>query len=275
MFDLIQLPLFRLRASPIDTTDSPNSQSNALSTHSLSGTQRRLSASQPVPLSLIAKNTFINRINRVIRFGQLGWWGAMGLVGLVLMGIGTQTAQAGQNALMVELPPALCQFDMSRSRLRQCVEGYHMVVKGLDMGYGSNCRNNKSSTLSPMQKRVLSKIIPDNSQQRQAWSRYGACSPYSASEYFRKIIEDAGKLKLPPQLYTGKSHTVNTNRFRKQIADLNPNMGTNSITLICQIDHRQRRILTEIQICYDETSYKTCSLSSASCGKSFIIFGNK
>lgn len=201
----------------------------------------------------------------------------VGFITLIVVGMvaGMPTAHARQNALMVELPPALCQLDISRSRLRQCVEGYHMVVKGLDIGYGSNCASKKSSTLSPLQKRVLSKIIPDNSQQRQAWKRYGACSPYSASEYFRKIIEDSDKLKLPKQLYTGDSYEVNASRFRKQIADLNHNMGINSINLICQTDSQNQRILTEIQVCYDDTSYQTCSLSSASCGKSFVILGGK
>lgn len=260
MFDLIQLPLVCSRFSRINLTASLSSQPNTPSI------QQCLPATMPVSLSMLAQNALINRFSH---------FGSVGLVGLALIGIGTQTAQAGQNALMVELPPALCQLDMSRSRLRQCVEGYHMVVKGLDMGYGSNCQGKKSSTLSPLQKRVLSKIIPDNSQQRQAWHRYGACSPYSASEYFRKIIEDADKLKLPQQLYTGNSHTVNTSRFRQQIANLNRNMGTNSVNLICQINHQHQRILTEIQICYDDVSYQTCSLPSASCGKRFVIFGSQ
>ena len=59
---------------------------------------------------------------------------------LLLQGTMAMSAQAanasksGHRVLMIEMTPALCNLQPTRSRMRQCLEGYSLTVSGLDMG---------------------------------------------------------------------------------------------------------------------------------------------
>lgn len=207
---------------------------------------------------------------------------ALKAVGLLLLpSVMLSSAQAanavktGQRVLMIEMTPALCSIQPSRARMRQCLEGYSLTVSGLDLGYGERCGRGSEPRLTPLQLKVVNRIMPDTTVRSQAWQHYGVCSPLSASSYFRQIVNLAGELKLPNELNTGNSYTVSKSRFIGQMTRLNSGMTASSIDLICQAGSRRQTMLTDVHVCYEGSQFGSCSNVVNNCGSNFIISGGK
>lgn len=194
---------------------------------------------------------------------------------LILPAQAASATKVGQRVLMIEMTPALCNLQPSRARMRQCLEGYSLTVSGLDLGYGERCGRGSEPRLTPLQLKVVNRIMPDTTVRSQAWQRYGACSPLSASSYFRQIINLAGELKLPKELNTGNSYTVSKSRFIGQMTRLNSGMTDASIDLICQDGSRRQSVLTDVHICYEGSQFGNCYNTIDNCGNNFIISGSK
>lgn len=195
------------------------------------------------------------------------------ITGLPLSAQAANADKSGHRVLMVEMTPALCDLQPSRARMRQCLEGYSLTVSGLDLGFGSRCGRGSEPRLTPLQFKVVNRIMPDSTVRSQAWQRYGACSPLSASSYFRQITNLAGDLKLPSELNTGNSYTVSKSRFINQMTKLNKGLSPSGIDLICQSGSRRQSVLTDIHICYEGSRFGRCSSVVNSCGSNFIISG--
>ena len=159
--------------------------------------------------------------------------------------------------------------------MRQCLEGYSLTVSGLDLGYGERCGRGSEPRLTPLQLKVVNRIMPDITVRSQSWQHYGACSPLSASSYFRQIVSLAGQLKLPSELNTGNSYTVSKSRFIGQMTRLNSGMTASSIDLICQQGSRKQSVLTDVHVCYEGSQFGSCSNVVDNCDKNFIISGGK
>lgn len=200
---------------------------------------------------------------------------------LLLQGMMAMPAQAanasknGQRVLMIEMTPALCNLQPTRSRMRQCLEGYSLTVSGLDMGYGEHCGSGSEPRITPLQLKVVNRIMPDTTVRTQAWQRYGACSPLSSSNYFRQITNYAGALKLPNELNTGNSYTVLKSRFIGQMTSVNSGMTPASVDLICQAGTQRQRILTDVHVCYEGSKFGNCHNVVDNCGSKFVISGGK
>jgi len=220
--------------------------------------------------SLVGKKTF-GTLNTTVSIGAL-----LILQGIVLIPAhAASTTKSGQRVLMIEMTPALCSLQPTRARMRQCLEGYSLTVAGLDMGYGERCGRGSEPRLTPLQLKVVNRIMPDTTVRSQVWQRFGVCSPLSASSYFRQITNYAGALKLPNELNTGNSYTVSKSRFLSQMTRLNKGMSSASVDLICQAGSRKQSILTEIDVCYDGADFGRCHNMVDSCGSKFIISGGR
>ncbi|MER1972766.1 MAG: hypothetical protein ABS880_03280, partial [Psychrobacter alimentarius] len=77
--------------------------------------------------------------------------------------------KTGQRVLMIEMTPALCSIQPTRARMRQCLEGYSLNVSGLDMGYGERCGRGSEPRLTPLQLKVVNRVMPDITVRSQAW----------------------------------------------------------------------------------------------------------
>lgn len=219
----------------------------------------------------LASQHSIGSIKATMSFGAL-----LLIQGIVFLPAqAASTAKSGQRVLMIEMTPALCSMQPTRARMRQCLEGYSLTVSGLDMGYGERCGRGSEPRLTPLQLKVVNRIMPDTTVRSQVWQRYGACSPLSASSYFRQITNYAGGLKLPNELNTGNSYTVSKSRFISQMTRLNSGMSSNSVDLICQKGSRRQSILTDIHVCYEGSDFGTCHDVVDSCGSRFIISGGR
>ena len=209
-------------------------------------------------------------------------WTAFSIATLLLvqgmMAMPAQAANAsksGHRVLMIEMTPALCNLQPTRSRMRQCLEGYSLTVSGLDMGYGERCGRGSEPRLTPLQLKVVNRVMPDTTVRTQAWQRYGACSPLSSSNYFRQITNYAGALKLPNELNTGNSYTVLKSRFIGQMTSLNSGMTPASVDLICQAGTQRQMILTDVHVCYEGNEFANCHNVVDNCGSKFVISGGK
>ena len=194
---------------------------------------------------------------------------------IVMPAQAANASKSGQRVLMIEMTPALCNLQPTRSRMRQCLEGYSLTVSCLDMGYGERCGRGSEPRLTPLQLKVVNRIMPDTTVRTQAWQRYGACSPLSASNYFRQITNYAGALKLPNELNTGNSYTVLKSRFIGQMTSLNKGMSPASVDLICQAGTKRQMILTDVHVCYEGSEFANCHKVVDNCGSKFVISGGK
>jgi ribonuclease T2 len=232
-----------------------------------------------MPKTVISEYVSNNMISK--QHNHKGWTAPIIATLLLLQGMMAMPAQAanasksGQRVLMIEMTPALCNLQPTRSRMRQCLEGYSLTVSGLDMGYGEHCGSGSEPRITPLQLKVVNRIMPDTTVRTQAWQRYGACSPLSSSNYFRQITNYAGALKLPNELNTGNSYTVLKSRFIGQMTSVNSGMTPASVDLICQAGTQRQRILTDVHVCYEGSKFGNCHNVVDNCGSKFVISGGK
>ncbi|WP_227429724.1 hypothetical protein [Psychrobacter sp. I-STPA6b] len=207
------------------------------------------------------------------------WWMTMGVYALMLyilvfyVSIYSSSAHAsetGRQILTLEMTPAMCLLYPSRAQMRQCQEGYRMTVSSLDLGY--DCLSSTTPVLSPVQEKVVRRIMPDDTFLRQAWRRHGACSPLSASEYFRLVTRYTSELKLPEEIASGDRYYVDKAMLQQKFRRLNPRLRIGQINFICQ-PVQQRSILTKIQICYTD-GQGNCSNTVDTCPDRLTIWGN-
>ena len=177
--------------------------------------------------------------------------------------------------MQVEMTPAICSLDINRQKQRKCLEGYSLTITGLLPEVNRNeCKTNSSALLSPIQAKVVARVMPDENYRVQLWQSIGGCVPMNASQYFRTVINLAEKLKIPADLTSSENKSVQHTALTAQFLKLNPSMSNNSIRFNCQ-NSKSNAILTEIQVCYKVSGqYKQCSNHIVSnCPSSFLIKG--
>lgn len=177
--------------------------------------------------------------------------------------------------MQVEMTPAICSLDVNRQKQRKCLEGYSLTITGLLPEVSRNeCKTNSSALLSPIQAKVVARVMPDENYRVQLWQSIGGCVPMNASQYFRTVINLAEKLKIPADLTSSENKSVQHTALTAQFLKLNPSMSNNSIRFNCQ-NSKSNAILTEIQVCYKVSGqYKQCSNHIVSnCPSSFLIKG--
>lgn len=177
--------------------------------------------------------------------------------------------------MQVQMTPAVCALEPSKQKQRKCLEGYSLTITGLlPEATERSCSTNSSANLSPLQAKVVARVMPEENARIQLWRSIGACVPMSASQYFRTVINLADRLKVPADLTSPENKNVQYNILKNQFVKLNPGMNNNSIRFTCQ-NSQNDPVLTEIQICYRVNGqYKQCSNHIVSnCPSSFSIKG--
>ena len=176
----------------------------------------------------------------------------------------------------VQMTPAVCALDRRIAKQRKCLEGYALTISGLiPETTAQNCRTNSSATLSPLQSKVVVRVMPEKNVRVQLWQEVGGCVPMNASQYFRTIINLAERLKIPAELTGYEDRNISQNELRTQFLRLNPALPSNGIRFSCQ-QAKDRHILTEIQVCYKANGqYKACSNQvQSNCPREFAIKGS-
>lgn len=205
---------------------------------------------------------------------------------LVLVGVGSfvtsfqaiASPKGLQGYVMhIQMTPAICSIDKSKIKQRKCLEGYSLTITGLlPETPQRDCTTLSSAKLSPIQTKVVARVMPDENARMNLWRSIGGCVPMNASQYFRNIINKAQELKIPADLTGVENKTIQQSTLKNQFYRLNPRLQKESIQFNCMASSRGKAVLTNIQVCYRVNGqYKQCGNSQASnCPNSFMIQGS-
>lgn len=163
--------------------------------------------------------------------------------------------------MQIQMTPAVCSMDQRSAKQRKCMEGYSLTIAGLlpEVRPGTDCRTSSSASLSPIQTKVIAKVMPDEQGRSQLWREVGGCVPMNASQYFRTVISYAEKLKVPSDLTGYENKVIDKAKLRAQFLRLNPSLPSQGIRFSCQ-NRQEPAVLTEVKVCYHVNgTYKQCS----------------
>ncbi|PTQ88156.1 ribonuclease T2 family protein [Agitococcus lubricus] len=172
--------------------------------------------------------------------------------------------------LSINLAPASCTLHPETRELRQCQEGYSLIVHGLWTEKSATNKpticSDKPPELSPVQQRVLEKLMPDETVRNAAWQKYGACMGLTAQQYFRAIMSYTNKLKLPEMFKEeGLDRQVDRDELAAAIQKLNTGLPEKGFYLRCQTK-QDKTFLTEVRVCYDkEGQFAECKTFKPNC----------
>ena len=178
--------------------------------------------------------------------------------------------------MVVQMTPAICMLDHQKNKKRQCLEGYALNISGLFPETSNpECRTTSSAVLSPLQAKVVARVMPDENARVQLWHAIGGCVPMNASQYFRTMINYAERLKIPAELTSPETRVMNLSNLQGRFLRLNPTLLMKSIKFNCSTVHGTA-ILTEVKLCYASNGqYKKCSITvETHCPASFTIKGS-
>ena len=183
--------------------------------------------------------------------------------------------------LSINLAPAACILHPEWRELRQCQEGYSIIVHGLwtektaaekkRLEKAEVC-SEKPPELSPVQQHVLEKLMPDEAVRDKAWQKYGACMGLSAQDYFRTITAYTNKLKLPDTFkQEGSDKVVGRDELLGQIIKLNTGLTEKGVYLRCQ-SNQEKTFVTEVRVCYDKLGqFIDCKNFKPNCPESVTL----
>lgn len=205
-----------------------------------------------------------------------------GLIGYLLLPFASPLYAADSQditgyVMHVQLTPAVCAMDNTRQKQRKCLEGYSMTIASLlpELSASRDCTTRTPASLTPLQAKVVARIMPDENARVQLWQNVGGCVGMNASQYFRTVINFAERLKVPADLTSPNTIEVQKENLRQQFVKLNPSISPNSIRFTCQTS-RFDSILTEIRVCYQKNGqYKQCASHIVTgCPSEFTIKGS-
>lgn len=159
----------------------------------------------------------------------------------------------------VQMVPAICSLYPEYAKKRKCLEGYSLNITGLfPENPQGNCITNSSAKLSPLQAKVVARVMPDENSRAALWHHIGGCLPMNASQYFRTIINYADRLKVPHELTDQENLTMSMETLRAKFLKINPQLPANAIRFNCSGLH-SKSLLTAVKVCYySNGQYKNC-----------------
>ncbi|ANF82531.1 ribonuclease I [Acinetobacter sp. NCu2D-2] len=179
---------------------------------------------------------------------------------VLLAGAGNTVSAATPNYIMdVQLVPAVCSLHADFSKKRKCLEGYSLNIAGLYPEHPSgDCTTTSSAKLSPLQSKVVARVMPDEQSRTLLWRNIGGCMPMNATQYFRNIINYAAHLKVPEELTGQENIVMPIESLRSKFLKINPGLPSHGVKFSCQ-KVAKGSLLTSIKICYYHNGkYKQC-----------------
>jgi ribonuclease T2 len=209
------------------------------------------------------------------------------LVGL-FCGLNSVAAQAEDGVapmpssytLIIRLTPAACALDPELQKLRQCQDGFTLTISSLQAERVGkrleNCSRDQTN-LSPLQERVVERVMPDKELRDEDWQKNGSCTGMTPTTYFRTIATYAQRLKIPSELASPRDKVLTKSYIINRLEQLNPGLTEKSILLRCTPDAaHELPILTELRSCYNTSGqYDSCPVYvKSNCPASVVIHGS-
>jgi ribonuclease T2 len=180
--------------------------------------------------------------------------------------------------LIIRMTPAACALDPELQKLRQCQDGFTLTISSLQAERPSgkrieNCSHDQTN-LSPLQERVVERVMPDKQLRDEDWQRNGSCTGMSPTVYFRTIATYAQRLKIPSELASPRDTVLTKSYIINKLQQLNPGLTDKSILLRCTAESgREFPVLTELRSCYNmQGQYDVCPANiKSTCPSSVVI----
>jgi ribonuclease T2 len=180
--------------------------------------------------------------------------------------------------LIIRMTPAACALDPELQKLRQCQDGFTLTISSLQAERASgkrleNCSRDQTS-LSPLQERVVERVMPDKQLRDEDWQRNGSCTGMTPTLYFRTIATYAQRLKIPSELASPRDTVLTKSYIINKLQQLNPGLTDKSILLRCTAESgREFPVLTELRSCYNtQGQYDACPVYiKSNCPSSVVI----
>jgi ribonuclease T2 len=180
--------------------------------------------------------------------------------------------------LIIRMTPAACALDPELQKLRQCQDGFTLTISSLQAERSSgkrleNC-SHEQTNLSPLQERVVERVMPDKQLRDEDWQRNGSCTGMSPTLYFRTIATYAQRLKIPSELASPRDTVLTKSYIINKLQQLNPGLTDKSILLRCTAESgREFPVLTELRSCYNtQGQYDNCpAYIKSNCPSSVVI----
>ncbi len=180
--------------------------------------------------------------------------------------------------LIIRMTPAACALDPELQKLRQCQDGFTLTISSLQAERASgkrieNCSHDQTN-LSPLQERVVERVMPDKQLRDEDWQRNGSCTGMSPTVYFRTIATYAQRLKIPSELASPRDTVLTKNYIINKLQQLNPGLTDKSLLLRCTAESgREYPVLTELRSCYNtQGQYDACpAYIKSNCPSSVVI----
>jgi len=217
----------------------------------------------------------MNKVNSLIKQQSLLLLFAIGFV-LSITSSFIHANPLNGYVMEIQMTPATCLLDATKTKRRECLEGYALNIVGLyPETTTANCRTNSSAILPPIQAKVVASVMPNETARVNLWKNIGGCVPMTASQYFRYVINLADRLNIPIVMTRQESTHIQQNMLRTMFTKLNSGLPPQGIHFQCS-SHRNVSYLTHIKICYNKNGkYRTCPETiETKCPKSFVIKGS-
>ena len=180
--------------------------------------------------------------------------------------------------LIIRMTPAACALDPALQKLRQCQDGFTLTISSLQAERTGgrrleNCSRDQTN-LSPLQERVVERVMPDKQLRDEDWQRNGSCTGMTPTVYFRTIATYAQRLKIPSELASPRDTVLTKNYIVSKLQQLNPGLTEKSLLLRCTAEAgRELPVLTELRSCYNtQGQYDTCPVYiKSNCPSSVVI----
>lgn len=180
--------------------------------------------------------------------------------------------------LIIRMTPAACALDPSLQKLRQCQDGFTLTISSLQAERASgkrleNCSRGQTN-LSPLQERVVERVMPDKQLRDEDWQRNGSCTGMTPNVYFRTIATYAQRLKIPSELASPRDTVLTKSHIISKLQQLNPGLTEKSLLLRCTVEPgRDLPVLTELRSCYNtQGQYDSCPANlKSNCPSSVVI----
>ncbi len=209
----------------------------------------------------------------------------MSLIVGTLCGLFSITVYADETAsppssftLIIRMTPAACALDPALQKLRQCQDGFTLTISSLQAERASgkrleNCSRDQTN-LSPLQERVVERVMPDKQLRDEDWQRNGSCTGMTPNVYFRTIATYAQRLKIPSELASPRDTVLTKSHIISKLQQLNPGLTEKSLLLRCTVEPgRDLPVLTELRSCYNtQGQYDSCpAYVKSNCPSSVVI----
>lgn len=180
--------------------------------------------------------------------------------------------------LIIRMTPAACALDPALQKLRQCQDGFTLTISSLQAERVGgrrleNCSRDLTN-LSPLQERVVERVMPDKQLRDEDWQRNGSCTGMTPTVYFRTIATYAQRLKIPSELASPRDTVLTKSYIVSKLQQLNPGLTEKSLLLRCTAEPgRELPVLTELRSCYNtQGQYDTCpAYIKSNCPSSVVI----